>query len=345
MFTKKNFFLKSSLIILFSFCFITISISQTPKTEVLTIHNNNSFKRVVPSGYKIKKAKMVSKNSPGCTIRIYSKNFQQGDAAYIELIPDKGSIISDVSMEYIGYKRIVTKRDWGWRAFTALHPETKAGTKYIKYSYNYNGKQYTKWINFKVYSRKFYVSKRAMRLGSYSNVKPLPQKTVKYIQDCLKLKRAAFATKETDRITSTIYHPRDEHKITSPFWAKRVYSRYKVVKGKRKYLKPSVKTHRGLDLKGLTGEPIFAMMSGKVVLSSKLYYEGNMVILNHGASVFSYYMHLSERLVKTGDIVNAGDIIAKSGATGRVTGPHLHVSVTFYGVQADPTSILCLPIR
>lgn len=331
-----------SLLILFMFAIV---LPSTAKTTNLFLNGNKDFPRTVPAGYKIKKAKMVSKKSPGAEIKIYAQTFRQGDAAYIEFIPEKEGTISNVKMEYIGYERIVTKTAWGWRAFTALHPQTKPGTKYIKYTYDFDGETITKWINFTVYERKFHVSKYALQLGRYSNVKPLPQKTIKYIQECTKLRKDAFKTKENDRITSTVFHPRDMHKITSPFWAKRIYSKYKVVNGKRQYLKPRVKHHRGLDLKGLTGAPVYAMMTGKVVLSAKLYYEGNMVLINHGAGVFSYYLHLSERFVKTGDIVKAGTLIAKCGATGSVTGPHLHVSTTFYGVQADPMTLLSLPIR
>lgn len=98
--------------------------------------------------------------------------------------------------------------------------------------------------------------------------------------------------------------------------------------------------HRGLDLRGAQGTPIHACADGVVVLVDDLYYSGNTAYVNHGEGVFSAYLHMSEANVKPGDIVRRGDIIGKVGATGRVTGPHLHLSMFAQGQPVDPLPLL-----
>ena len=98
--------------------------------------------------------------------------------------------------------------------------------------------------------------------------------------------------------------------------------------------------HRGLDLRGATGTPIRACADGQVALSDNLYYSGNAVYVNHGDGVFTAYLHMSKPLVKAGDLVKKGDVIGLVGATGRVTGPHLHLSMIVQGQGVDPQPFL-----
>jgi len=95
--------------------------------------------------------------------------------------------------------------------------------------------------------------------------------------------------------------------------------------------------HRGVDLRATAGTSVLAVNSGKVVLAKTNFsLEGNMVILDHGSGVFSIYMHLSRILVKEGQTVNKGQIIALSGNTGSSTGPHLHLAFKVSGTIVDP---------
>ncbi len=100
--------------------------------------------------------------------------------------------------------------------------------------------------------------------------------------------------------------------------------------------------HKGLDLRGATGQPIKAMAGGIVRLSDSLYYGGNSVYIDHGLGFVSAYMHMSSIGVKDGQRVSAGEVIGKVGATGRVTGPHLHLSTYAQGVAVDPEALLSL---
>jgi murein DD-endopeptidase MepM/ murein hydrolase activator NlpD len=94
--------------------------------------------------------------------------------------------------------------------------------------------------------------------------------------------------------------------------------------------------HTGLDFRAWLGTPIRAVAAGKVVLTRHLYYGGNTVIIDHGNGFLSMSCHLSKTKVKEGAMVEAGQVVGLSGATGRVTGAHLHLAVFVLGAVVDP---------
>lgn len=98
--------------------------------------------------------------------------------------------------------------------------------------------------------------------------------------------------------------------------------------------------HKGLDLRGAQGTPIKACADGKVVLVDNLYYSGNTVYINHGDGVFSAYLHMSKPLVQPGENVVRGQTVGLVGSTGRVTGPHLHLSIFSQGQSVDPLPLI-----
>jgi hypothetical protein len=97
--------------------------------------------------------------------------------------------------------------------------------------------------------------------------------------------------------------------------------------------------HRGLDYHAKTGTPVSAINSGRVVLAKPLFFEGGCVVIDHGLGLMSIYMHLSKIEVKAGTKVHRGQLIALSGASGRATGPHLHLGVRWQGSYLDPAKL------
>ncbi len=97
--------------------------------------------------------------------------------------------------------------------------------------------------------------------------------------------------------------------------------------------------HMGLDLDGEPGDTVRAPMRGVVELVDDFLLAGRIVYLNHGGGLVSGYFHLSEQLVSQGDTVSAGTPIGLVGATGRVTGPHLHWVVRYGSISVDPRSL------
>lgn len=98
--------------------------------------------------------------------------------------------------------------------------------------------------------------------------------------------------------------------------------------------------HTGADFLSGSGTPIKAPNRGRVRLADGLYFSGNTVIIDHGLGLFSLFAHLSAFTVKEGDDIATGDIVGLVGATGRVTGPHLHWAVRVNGARIDPLSLL-----
>ncbi len=97
--------------------------------------------------------------------------------------------------------------------------------------------------------------------------------------------------------------------------------------------------HGGVDFPAPTGTPVHAAQKGRVVLAEELFFSGNTVLVDHGLGIYTFYCHFSEIDVKVGDEVEAGTVLGKVGATGRVTGPHLH-----WGLQVERARVNALEI-
>ena len=100
--------------------------------------------------------------------------------------------------------------------------------------------------------------------------------------------------------------------------------------------------HGGADFQSPAGTPVKAPNAGRVALAKNLYFSGNTVIIDHGLGVFSFLAHLSRIDVAAGHSVVPGEIVGLVGATGRVTGPHLHWTVRVSGARVDPLALLAL---
>lgn len=100
--------------------------------------------------------------------------------------------------------------------------------------------------------------------------------------------------------------------------------------------------HGGTDFPSPSGTAIAAPAAGSIVLAEELYFTGNTVVIDHGLGLYSLMAHLSRIDVKTGDRVERGQTVGLVGATGRVTGPHLHWAVRLGGARVDPLSLLAM---
>jgi Peptidase family M23 len=111
--------------------------------------------------------------------------------------------------------------------------------------------------------------------------------------------------------------------------------------GRRRVLNGQARSpHAGVDFPALTGTPVFAAQNGKVVLAENLYYSGNTVVIDHGFGIYTLYAHLSAIEVKPGESVETSTEIGKVGATGRVTGPHLHWGLTVQHARVNAMQIV-----
>lgn len=114
-----------------------------------------------------------------------------------------------------------------------------------------------------------------------------------------------------------------------------VYGSQRILNGKPK------SPHYGVDIAVPTGTPVKAPIDGVIsMVHNDMFYSGGTMIVDHGHGISTVYMHLSKILVKEGQRVQQGDIIAQVGSTGRATGPHLHWGMNWFETRLDPSLVV-----
>lgn len=161
------------------------------------------------------------------------------------------------------------------------------------------------------------------------------QKTVTISKENLKrsqkerviLNKVYSSAARTQLFTLPFARPLDSV-ITSNYGSRRLFNHHKKTQ------------HLGTDFRAPIGEKVKSANYGKVVLAYDLFFTGWTVILDHGLGIFSVYAHMSELSVKQGQMVEQGEILGKSGATGRVSGPHLHWGIKMNNQWVDGLSLI-----
>lgn len=101
--------------------------------------------------------------------------------------------------------------------------------------------------------------------------------------------------------------------------------------------------HLGVDFRGAIGQPVRAANSGVVALVDDFFLAGKVVYVDHGGGVVTGYFHLSDAVVAEGEAVSRGQLIGRVGASGRVTGPHLHWTARYGAITVNPLDLVALP--
>lgn len=315
-----------------------------PNTKILRI---NGTQILSPKNYKQDQPQSKKLATEFYNMELYAREFVHGDIIYLELIP-----LTNVKMNFSpkafvnGTKLNMTPQKWGYRSFFAIHPENENPDVKLEIELLVDGNPVRQLHVLTLSNKQFPVSKTAMNVGKFSRTDlPIDKELQERIQKEYKLKEKIFKLDTPDLLTGVLSHPRNFHQLTSPFYEKRIYEQYEIKQGKKISQKPRISYHRGLDFYARTGEAIFAMGAGKIVLAESMYYEGNCVIIDHGSKILSIYMHMSKISAQEGQTIKAGELIGYAGSTGISTGAHLHVSMYVNSVPADPLSLLFLPIR
>jgi len=111
--------------------------------------------------------------------------------------------------------------------------------------------------------------------------------------------------------------------------------------GLRRYINNEARSpHSGIDISAVTGTPILAPNDGRAVLVMDMFFSGLSLFIDHGQGLYTMYFHLSEVLVEEGDDIHRGDTIALVGASGRVTGAHLHFGVRHTNNKVNPWDLV-----
>lgn len=164
-----------------------------------------------------------------------------------------------------------------------------------------------------------------------SIMQPNPKAVARSRQDSKQIKAARKISSNLTNF-STGFIPPIKGTVTGVYGSQRVFN------GVPK------RPHFGLDYAGKIGDPVKAPASGKVLLwVPDMFYSGGTMIIDHGQGVSSTFLHLSHSFVKTGDLVEQGQIVASVGNSGRTTGPHLDWRINWFDVKIDPAYVLKLP--
>ncbi|HVU48148.1 MAG TPA: M23 family metallopeptidase [Terracidiphilus sp.] len=158
-------------------------------------------------------------------------------------------------------------------------------------------------------------------------VEPGPE-AMKVIEAEVALKQRVFAQSAAEPLWSGDFRAPVTAQATDSFGTRRMFN------GKL------ASVHKGMDFRARMGTLVRAGNNGTVVLARKLYFEGNCVVIDHGMGLYTISMHLSRIDVHEGERVTKGQRLGLSGATGRVTGPHLHWAVRWEGAYLDPAKLL-----
>ncbi len=168
----------------------------------------------------------------------------------------------------------------------------------------------------------------ATRLRVASRFTAPDERAVERIRRERAIVRAALATVTTVPLWNGAFIMPRYDATTSPY-------------GQRRLFNNELRSrHTGLDIRGRTGDPVYAANSGRVILARDLFYTGNAVYIDHGLGILTGYFHLSKHEVTEGQWVEKGQLIGRIGATGRVTGPHLHWGLYLQGAALDPSTLL-----
>jgi murein DD-endopeptidase MepM/ murein hydrolase activator NlpD len=208
-----------------------------------------------------------------------------------------------------------------WLAIVGLPLSTKPGAHSLKVA---TGKE-TVEVPFQVTDKSYRT--QHLTIKNQRQVEPAPED----------LKRIASETKRSDTALSkftTVGTP--VFALQAPIEGQRSDSY-----GSRRYFNGQPRNpHSGMDIAAAKGTPIHAPASGTVVEAGNFFFNGNTLFIDHGYGLVTMYCHLEEIKVKVGDRLAAGDLLGTVGATGRVTGPHLHWGVALNRAMVDPALFL-----
>lgn len=211
-----------------------------------------------------------------------------------------------------------------WQALVGISLETKPGSYDVAvHAVRSGGEQATGVVKLAVQAKQFETRRLTVEPQF---VDPPASEVARITREADRL-AGIYAGSSTERLWRGAFQPPVPGKATSSF------GRLSVFNGEPR------QRHQGADFTAATGTPVRAPNAGQVVLAEDLYFSGNTVILDHGAGLYSVLAHLSRITVQPGGRAARGDLLGESGATGRVTGPHLHWATRLGNVSVDPLSL------
>jgi len=272
--------------------------------------------------------------APGVTLSLSASTARQGGLllANLSARAPLTSVLATWDNEKISIWKEdsgATKRPAQWRAFVPVDLEKTPGDYAVAVTAQGNaGEKIACAITVKVTAGKF--ATESLRVAPQF-VEPNPEQLERAKAEQQRL-REIYATVTPGKL----WHGKFRAPLDGVISGKN-FGRRRVLNGE-----PS-SPHTGVDFTAPTGTAVRAAQAARVVLAEALFFAGNTVVLDHGLGVYTLYGHLSEIDAKVGETVAAGAILGKVGATGRVTGPHLHWGLTINRSRVNALQIVQLP--
>lgn len=239
----------------------------------------------------------------------------------IAVIPLGDASSTMPQVRYNGQRVLVTRAQGQWQAIVGIPLTAQSGEHSIDIAASAS-----RQITFRVAPKEYPTQRLTVKNKRHVNPNP---------QDMLRINR------EKTRITAALAHWSDKldvplsfrvpvaGELSSPFGLRRFFN------------EQPRKPHSGLDIAAPEGTPITAPASGTVINTGDYFFNGNSVFIDHGQGLVTMFCHMQRIDVKEGQPVAQGEVIGTVGQTGRVTGPHLHWSISLNDSRVDP--ILFLP--
>lgn len=209
---------------------------------------------------------------------------------------------------------VVKDSDQQWIAIVGIDLNAEPGQHGITSSTG-------EYIPFTVKAKKY--KEQHIRLANKKYVTPNAAQQARYKREYDE-QIAAYQQFSPNLPSNVLFEAPVKGRFTSPFGLKRFFN------GEER------NAHSGLDIAAASGTSVVAPADGVVTVVADYFFNGKTVFIDHGQGLITMYCHLSRAEVTVGDAVKRGEIIAKVGATGRVTGPHLHWNVSLNNTRVDP---------
>ena len=239
-------------------------------------------------------------------------------------------LADSVHGEWLGHSfEFFRQHDGTWVALAGVDVEAPVGSSILHVFEMTHGKKIVRSDEIMIHAARYHTGTLSV---APKFVEPGPD-ALKLIEEQSKVKAKVFATSSPEPLWSGDFHSPVSAQATDSFGTRRMFN------------KKLASIHKGADFRAPMGTPVHAGNSGVVVLARPLYYEGNCVIIDHGMGLYTLSMHFSRIDVHEGQRVKKGEVLGLSGATGRVTGPHLHWAVRWEGAYLDPLKLLKLNLN
>ncbi|PHS73393.1 MAG: peptidase M23 [Cycloclasticus sp.] len=243
-----------------------------------------------------------------------TQNLVPGGIAVIKL-----SAAAPQRVNYNGQQTLTIKRNDAWYAVVGIPLNAKVG-KHLLVSKT-SSQPLTFEVKNKDYPTQYITLKKTPKNKRMINPNKLDMERIG--QEKTKLSKALSTWSNSTPHVDFILPAKG--RLSSPFGLKRFFN------------KQARKPHSGLDIAAPNGSPVVAPADATIIDVGNYFFNGNTILIDHGQGLISGYFHLNKTLVHVGDSVKQGQQIAEIGATGRVTGPHLHWNVYLNKTKVDPS--------